>query len=127
MTPVLLIALGATMGATLRYYLTIWAATQLGIGFPYGTLLVNGIGSFVLGFFLILVSVRMQSSNMHLRLLVATGFCGSLTTFSTFSYETVELLNNGNLTGAFVNVAGSLVLGLLAVVAGIALARTLFA
>jgi CrcB protein len=126
MTPVLLIALGATLGATLRYYLTIWAATQLGISFPYGTLLVNGIGSFVLGFFLIFVSVRLQSS-VHLRMLVATGFCGSLTTFSTFSYETVELLNNGNLAGAFLNMAGSLVLGLLAVVAGIALARTLFA
>lgn len=125
MTPILFLALGATLGATVRYYVTIWAAEQFGVLFPYGTLIVNVVGSFLLGFFLVFVSLRLPGTT-HLKLLISTGFCGSLTTFSTFGYETVELITNGNYWVALLNIAVSLFVGFAAVVVGMALARGVF-
>lgn len=122
---ILLLALGATLGATLRYYATIWAAARFGTAFPYGTLLVNLVGSFVLGGFLTLATGRFAVSP-EMRLLIATGFCGSLTTFSTFSYETLALVNAGNYLTGLLNAFGSLALGLIGVAVGATLARALF-
>jgi CrcB protein len=122
---ILILAVSATLGAALRYYASLWAAAQFGTAFPYGTLLVNVVGSFILGAFLTLATQRIIVSPA-LRLFVATGFCGSLTTFSTYSYETVAMLEQGSyLTGALY-LFGSLALGIVSVIAGAALIRALF-
>ncbi len=124
MTTILILAIGATAGATLRYYMSIWAAARFGTAFPYGTLLVNVLGSFILGCFLTLATQRLAISP-QMRLLISTGFCGSLTTFSTLSYETVGLLNEGDYLASALNAFGSLALGLACVVLGAAVARAL--
>lgn len=120
------LVVGAALGATTRYYITLWAAARFGTAFPYGTLIVNIAGGAILGFFLTLAATRQELSPAA-RLLISTGFCGSLTTFSTFSYETILLLQEGRTALAMVNIVGSLVAGLIAVVAGAALARSLLA
>lgn len=119
---ILLLALGATAGAAVRFYTTLWAAEQFGLGFPYGTLVVNLVGSFVLGAFLTLVDIW-PAISPDIRLVVSTGFCGSLTTFSTFGYETIDLIQRGQLGLGILNALGSVVLGLLAVLLGIWLVR----
>jgi CrcB protein len=124
-TKLLFLIAGAGAGATLRYYLSLWAAARFGTTFPYGTLIVNIVGSVLLGGFFTLTTERFDISP-DVRLLVATGFCGSLTTFSTFSYETMGLLNRGSYLSGALNAFGSLALGLVGVVLGAALVRALF-
>ena len=124
MTTILLIAVGATVGASLRYYLTLWVTGAIGAGFPYATLLINLSGSFILGSFLAAMEGNPQFS-ANLRLLVATGFCGSFTTFSTLSYDTLALLDTGRYAAATLNGLGSLALGLLAASVGAACGRAL--
>lgn len=123
-TTILTLALGATLGASLRYYVSLWSTSYFGASFPYGTLIVNVVGSFILGSFLAL-STNGVSISPTLRLLVATGFCGSLTTFSTFSYETIALLNDGSYRLAALNLVASLVLGGVGVVLGATLVHLL--
>lgn len=122
MTNFFALALGAVLGAALRYYATLWATARVGAAFPYGTLLVNAAGSLLLGFFATLALSR-AGWGAPMRLFIATGFCGSLTTFSTFSYETAILLAEGKLLSGLLNGLGSVVAGLIAVVTGVALAR----
>ena len=124
LTTIMVLGVSATLGAAARYYMTLWATAQWGDGFPYGTLLINVLGSFILGAFLTL-SPETRPLDPTLRLLVATGLCGSFTTFSTFSYETVRLLAGGRFTAATLNVVGSVALGLAGVIAGALLSRTL--
>ncbi|MBK9941917.1 MAG: fluoride efflux transporter CrcB [Kouleothrix sp.] len=124
MTTILVIALGATIGAAARYYGSLWAVQQFGPGFPYGTLAINVVGSFILGCFLNLAAVR-HDIGPQLRLLVATGFCGSFTTFSTFSFEAVALLNAGRYLSCGLYLFGSLALGVAAVMFGALLVRLL--
>lgn len=119
-----LLALGASVGATLRYTVAIWASEQFDGHFPYGTLFVNVGGSVLLGLFMTLVALRSDISS-ELRVLIATGFCGSLTTFSTFSYETVTLLNQGHYPLALTNVIMNVLLTLAGVVLGSMVARLL--
>jgi fluoride exporter len=125
MSAIVALALGATVGALLRYETTLWAAARFGTTFPYGTLLVNLVGSFILGFFLALSTRVTLAGYPTLRLFVVTGFCGSLTTFSTFSYETVVLMSEGRLLSALLNALGSMAAGLLCVFLGAVLARTI--
>lgn len=124
MLPIVLLAVGATLGAATRYYVTLWAAQQFGVGFPYGTMIVNVVGCIILGGFLTLAAERPYVSS-ETRLLISTAFCGSLTTFSTFSYETVALLSSGNYMAGVLNVVVSVALGLLGVLLGIVLVRSL--
>lgn len=124
MTTILLLALGATLGATTRYYVNLWSLTRFGLAFPYGTLIVNIVGSFILGGFLTLATGRLAISP-ELRLLVTAGFCGSLTTFSTFSYETVALLTGGSYLSAALNILANVTLSIAAVILGSTLARAL--
>ena len=124
-TTIAIIAVGATLGAVLRYYVSLWSATYLGAGFPYGTFIINITGSLILGCFLTLAAERAHIGT-EWRLLIATGFCGSFTTFSTFSYESLTLLNNGSYIGAGLYMIGSVALGLVGVVLGVILARLLF-
>lgn len=92
----LLIALGAALGANARYLVNVWAANRFGADFPYGTLLVNISGSFILGLLLALASGRLSLSP-DLRLLLAVGFLGSYTTFSSYAVESLNLWQDGGL------------------------------
>jgi CrcB protein len=118
----LLVALGGMLGAVARYGLGGWISNATEGGFPYGTLAVNLIGSFVLGFFLTLAIDRFSWSP-ELRIFFTVGVLGAFTTFSTFSYETVELLREGVYAVAAINMGASLFGCLAATFAGIALAR----
>jgi CrcB protein len=118
------ISLGAVAGANLRYLLAQQAAKWTGPNFPYGTLAINVTGSFVLGFFMVWTTGRVIA-DPRWRLLIAVGFCGGYTTFSSFAYETFALVEQGQWLAAAANVAASNLLTLTAVVLGAMLARSL--
>lgn len=118
------ISLGAITGANARYFLSRWIARNYLAVFPYGTLLVNVTGSLVLGFFLTWTTERVLA-DPRWRLLIAIGFCGSYTTFSSFAFETVAYAEQGHWSGAMLNLVANNVLSLAAIVAGGALARAL--
>ena len=118
----LVISLGGILGANARYVLGTWIAERYGTSFPYGTLVINVSGSFVIGLFLTLIAERFVL-HPNWRLFFAVGFLGAYTTFSTFSYESVALLQNGSWRLGLVNMVGSVVLGPIAVVMGMAVAR----
>ena len=112
------------MGANVRYWVGGWAADRFGTTFPYGTLIINVTGSLILGFFITLVTDRFLV-DPRWRLLVAIGFLGSYTTFSTYTYESMNLILSGQVWTGLLNLFGSSVLGAAAVTAGILLGRTL--
>ena len=118
----LVITLGAAVGANLRYAVSTWAAQRWGIAFPYGTMLINVIGSFAIGLIMVLATTRIPLS-VPWRLLLVTGFLGGFTTFSSFSYETYGLLISGSWLEASLNIAGSVGLGMIGVFLGAGLAR----
>ena len=118
----LAISIGAVLGANARFLIGGWVAERYGSPFPWATLLVNVSGSFLLGFILTLVSER-SIGPWWVRPGLAIGFLGSYTTFSTFSYETLRLVESGSLLAAGANVAGSVTAALLGVFLGAALAR----
>ena len=118
----LLIGGGAVLGANSRYLLTNYFAGRFGAAFPYGTLFINITGSFLLGFVLVLIGNRIVSDPGY-RLLIGTGFLGAYTTFSTFSYDTIVLLEGGDLLPALWNALSSLLGSLVAAYLGIVLAR----
>lgn len=120
----LVISLGGILGANARYLLGTWIAQRYGTSFPYGTLVINVSGSFVIGLFLTLIAERFVL-HPNWRLFFAVGFLGAYTTFSTFGYESVVLLQNGSWRLGLVNMVGSVVLGPIAVVIGMAVARLL--
>lgn len=118
------VAVGAMLGANLRYIIGNWAADRLGAEFPYGTFVVNVSGAFVIGFFLALLANRIGVNPMW-RLFFATGFLGGYTTFSTYSWEALTLAQAGDWTRAAGYVLGSNVVGLIGVWLGATLAQTL--
>jgi fluoride exporter len=120
----LIISLGAILGANARYWLGGWAAERFGATFPYGTLIINLTGSLVLGFFITLVTERFLV-DPRWRLLVAIGFLGAYTTFSTYTYESVNMILKGQVWLGFLNLFGSSILGAIAVTVGILLGRAL--
>jgi CrcB protein len=124
MSPYLLIGLGGVLGANARYLVSTWAAGRFGTAFPYGTFLINASGSFLIGLVLTIV-VDLLSNSPTTRLFLATGFLGAYTTFSTFAYETVALVRQGDVRPALTNAAGSAVLGVVAAASGILLATLL--
>ena len=118
------ISVGAIFGANLRYWVGRWAARVLGVGFPYGTLIINITGSLILGFFLVWTTERVVA-DAKWRLLIAVGFCGAYTTFSTYTFETMALLQQGQWKLSLWNVVSSNLIGLCAVLAGMTLARSI--
>ncbi len=124
LTNILAIAVGAAIGANLRYSLSLWAAQRWGASFPYGTLLVNVIGSFVIGFVLVLATTRLNLSE-PMRLLIVTGLLGGFTTFSSLSFEAYTLITNGSWQAAGIYLAGSFGLGMISVFLGAGIARLL--
>ena len=109
------VALGGAAGAMARFALAEWIAYRAGGGFPWGTLVVNVAGSLALG---LVLGAFPAAAQWPARALLATGFCGAFTTFSTFGYETVSLLQARQHAAAAVYVTGSVLAGLVAVVAG---------
>ncbi len=120
----LLISVGAILGANARYWVGDWVAQRYGAAFPYGTLLINLTGSLVIGLFLTLTTERFLV-DPRWRTVVAIGFVGAYTTFSTYTYESVTLMLAGQWVLGLVNLFGSAILGALAVTGGIALGRWL--
>lgn len=116
------ISLGAVAGANLRYAIGNWAAGALSASLPWGTLIVNTTGSFILGFFLIWTSERVLV-DPHWRMLLAVGFCGAYTTFSSYSFETLRLFEAGHYSAALGNFFANNLLALGAVLGGAMLAR----
>lgn len=113
---VLLVLLGGAVGAPARYLTDRAVQRRADIVFPWGTLCVNVIGSLVLG--VVAAAAYAGSAPEWVLTLVGTGFCGALTTFSTFGYETVRLLEDGARGKALANAVVSLVVGMLACAAG---------
>jgi CrcB protein len=115
------ISIGAVLGANARYFVGGWVADRLGATFPFGTLVINVTGSLLIGVVLTVSSERLTPD--WFRPLLAIGFLGSYTTFSTFSYETLALVQNGAVAAAMVNVVASVGAAFLGVYAGTVLAR----
>jgi CrcB protein len=120
----LLIAVFGAVGCLLRYLLSGWVHGVLGRDFPYGTLTVNVLGAFLVGFVMEL-SLRSTLITAELRTGLTIGFLGGLTTFSTFSYETFKLLEDGEVLSAGVNALVSVATCVLLTWLGIAAARSL--
>jgi fluoride exporter len=118
------IALGAVVGASARYSLSGFITKLLPSSFPYGTLIINITGSLLLGFFLAWTSEQVLI-DPRWRLLIAIGFCGSYTTFSSYAFETFALGEQGQWLLMGLNVIASNLLCLISVLAGAALARWL--
>ena len=121
--PYLWVTLGSAIGGLLRYTITRWTM-HISLSFPYGTVFINVLGSFVIGYFgtLTLQSGKYPASD-NLRLFVMVGICGGFTTFSSFSLQTVDLMRSGGWGKALANVVLSVVLCVGAVAAGHLLAQ----
>lgn len=124
MTAVLAVALGGLVGAPLRYHLDRLVQSRHGSAFPWGTLAVNVLGCFVLG--LLMAAVGNRSLDPTTFALLGTGLCGAFTTYSTFGYETVRLVEDGVRWTALASVVASLSAGLGAALAGSALGAILW-
>lgn len=122
LTKYLAVAGGGAVGAVLRYYLTLSGLSRTMQPFPTATFVINITGSFIIGFFLTLVTERIPI-NPNIRLAVAVGFVGAYTTFSTFEYETARLVEGRDFLYAFLYVVLSFAVGFGAVWGGIIAAR----
>lgn len=119
-----IVALGAIFGANLRYILSRLTARLVGPAFPYGTLLINVSGSFVVGWFMIWTTERVLI-DPRWRLLIVIGFCGGFTTFSSYAFETMAYFEQGQWGLMAVNIVANNLLSLGAALAGMAVARVL--
>jgi len=115
------VGIGGFLGANARFLLGGWVASRMGSAFPYGTLLINVTGSLILGFLMGLFESR--TFWPMLRPTLAVGFVGAYTTFSTFTYETVRLVEDGSWLWALAYTLGSVTGGLLAAVVGLVAGR----
>lgn len=120
----LAIAAGGALGALLRFWSSNWVYSLLGRGFPYGTLAVNLLGSLTMGFCFVWL-VERSTLGPEWRALVMVGFLGAFTTFSTFSIETMSLLEGGAMLKALLNIVLSVVLCVMAAWLGLAVGRQL--
>jgi len=120
------VGLGGFLGANARYWLGGWIQARWGASFPWSTFVINITGSFILGLFVTLITERFVLRHaLTYRLIIAIGFVGAYTTFSTFEYETLALVTTSAWARAFGNAFGSLIAGFLAVWLGVILGRWL--
>jgi CrcB protein len=126
MERVLLVCLGSALGGGLRYVVSLMALRWLGPGFPFGTLIVNVTGSFLIGA-IMHVALTSAAISPLVRLFLTTGIMGGLTTYSTFNYETLEFLRNGSPGIGSINVVVTILTCLGAGVLGLAAGRLLVA
>ncbi len=121
-----LICLGGAIGTGARYLTSIWALAAFGAAFPFGTLIVNGVGSFLIAFIVEMAGMTKVISP-DVRLMLTAGVMGGFTTYSAFNFETTSFLRMGSWGTAALNVGVTLVGCLAAGFAGVALARMIFA
>ena len=120
----LIISLGAVFGANARYVFSRFTAKMIGPAFPYGTLIINVVGSAIVGFFIVWTTERVLL-DPRWRLLVVIGFCGSFTTFSSYAFETMAYFEQGQWALMFGNILSNNLLCLTGALSGMALARLL--
>ncbi|MDQ7000899.1 MAG: fluoride efflux transporter CrcB [Mariprofundus sp.] len=118
------VAIGGAAGAVMRWLVASGVQKVAGGAFPWGTFAVNALGSFLLGFLFVWLIERSTASEL-VRLAITVGFLGAFTTFSTYSLESVRLLQEGAFSLAFGNIIGQVMLCLLLTWLGIQLARVL--
>ena len=116
------IGVGATVGASCRYYIGVLSIQYLGKAFPYGTLISNVVGSFIAGMLVVVILERLLLSETY-RLMLLVGLTGSLTTMSTLSFESLEMLSGGHYGQALLNILLNIGLSLLAAGLGVMLAK----
>ena len=120
------VAVGGALGCVSRYYLTAFIQQRVGPSFPVGTLIINITGSFLLGF-IMRYALQSGAISAETRMLLTSGFCGGYTTFSTYSYETAMMLDDGEYGRAAIYVGTSVVLALAGTFLGFAAANRLLA
>ena len=121
---VLVISLGAIFGANARWVISRYLAKVIGPVFPYGTLAINVVGSFMVGFFMIWATERVLL-DPRWRLLIVVGFCGAFTTFSSFAFETMAYFEQGQWALMLTNFVANNLLCLLAALGGMVVARAI--
>ena len=122
-----MVIVGGAIGTLARYVVGKWFNSQpWGQAFPFGTLVINVGGSFILGFAAVLFLERLPPEQQDWYLLIGTGFCGGYTTFSTFELETFKLVRDGSWWYALANVFASVLVGFVGVVLGVLLATLVF-
>jgi len=117
-----MVAIGGACGAIARFWLGAYVTERMGTKFPYGTFVINCSGSFLIGLIVTLLAERTHWS-ANLRYLIPIGFVGAYTTFSTFEYETLRAVQDGQVLVAALNVLFSVVLGFASVWAGVLAGR----
>ncbi|NLE25035.1 MAG: fluoride efflux transporter CrcB [Clostridiaceae bacterium] len=122
LSKIMLLGIGGFIGSNLRYWISLWAMVTFGNYIPYGTLIVNAIGSFILGM-LTFYGVESIQIDPRVRLLIGTGMMGALTTFSTFSLETFNYLRDSDYSLALINIGLNVAVSLCAVWLGFMLAK----
>jgi CrcB protein len=122
MFQIMAIAIGGALGAVSRYLVIGLVTDWLGKGFPYGTLLVNVIGSFFIGILYVVVVQKMHVSP-ELKSIMVVGFLGAFTTFSTFSLEAFNFINEGLVLNAITYILSSVILCIISVWAGVSAAK----
>jgi len=118
------VAIGGAAGAVMRWLAASGVQRMVGGSFPWGTFAVNALGSFALGFLFVWLLERSTASEL-VRLAITVGFMGAFTTFSTYSLESVRLLQEGAFSMAFGNIAGQVIVCLLLTWLGVQLARVI--
>jgi CrcB protein len=122
--PYLLVGVGGFIGANARFVVARLVGVMFETRFPLGTFVINVSGSFLLGILGTIVALKVMPNSESMRLALGVGFLGAYTTFSTFEFETHALFDDGSWLTATTNMFASLFIGLLAVRAGIVLAKT---
>ena len=125
MQNIFVVGLGGFIGASLRYVITKYANNVFGGQFAYGTLIVNVIGGILIGFILELTTFT-DCISPNMKLFLTTGIMGGLTTFSTFSHETITFFSNGSYFLASINIVLNLILSLLGVIGGKSISHLFF-
>ncbi len=121
---ILALGVGGFIGSNLRYWISSWVLERFGGYFPYGTLMVNAIGCFIIGFITIYGNEVVEISPLF-KIFITTGLLGALTTFSTFAIESFEFIGKANYLFALLNIGLNICVGLLAVGLGLLTAKAI--
>ena len=124
METIMVIGIGGFIGANVRYWLSLWAAETFGNRFPWGTLIINVSGSLILAVF-VAYAFNHTTLDPRLRLLLAVGFCGAYTTFSTYAVDSVALIQAGDWMGGLSNIIVTNVVCIISVIIGLILGSRL--